>query len=273
MKADTEDNYTFGERGPAADRLRRLADCYRPVSARAIERAVRAYGRPIELAIDLGAGPGYTTELVAEITGAAHTIGFERSAEFCALARHRASAAIQFVEQSVSTRDLACKGVDLAFSRFLLTHLADPVAALTRWRPSLGPGGVLVLIEVERLGSTDPTLARYYALIEGVQAHHGQRMHLGADLADQAQRAGFEILYTESVDPGVSAAAMASLHLPNLASVRKDPWVQEKFDASQLDGIASGLSAIAASAPDGRPQPPLDSALRIVLARRSGPDA
>jgi hypothetical protein len=37
-----------------------------------------------ELAIDLGAGPGHTTELLAEVTRARAVIGYERSPDFCA---------------------------------------------------------------------------------------------------------------------------------------------------------------------------------------------
>ena len=68
----TRSHYTLGDQGPAAERLRRLDELYRPRSADSLD-----------LAVDLDSGPGFTTKLVAEGTQAAQVIGFERSADFC----------------------------------------------------------------------------------------------------------------------------------------------------------------------------------------------
>ncbi len=258
-------HYTFGDQGPAAERLRRLASLYLPLSRSALEEAVAGVGQPIALAIDLGSGPGYTTELVADVSAAARVIGFERSAEFCEGARARIPRDIEFMEHDVSTEDLQCKDVDLAFCRFLLTHLADPIATLRRWHAALRPGGILVLIELEQLSSTDPTLAIYYEIIDGVQAQHGQQMYIGGALEGQAREAGYEIVTSRVIDPGIAAASMASLHRPNLENVRKDPWVQENYSETELDAVADGLERITA---ENAGKTPIENLLRVVLARR-----
>ena len=261
--------YTFGDQGPAAERLRRLSELYRPVSAAAIQQACDALGGEVGLAIDLGAGPGYTTELVAEMTGAHRVVGYERSALFCREAKARLSGAIEIVEQDVAAADLPIANADLAFCRFLLTHLSEPVATLKRWRGSLRSGGMLVLLELEKLSSTDPILARYYEIIDGVQAHQGQQMHIGSSLEGFARDAGFSIVVSRAVEPGISAAGMAALHRPNLDNVRQDPWVRENFTESELDEVAAGLERIAAEV-DGRT--PIENMLRIVLAQCDAPD-
>ena len=267
--SDSQSHYTFGDQGPAAERLRRLAALYRPGSVDALRQAMTKLGTKVGQAIDLGSGPGYTTEMVAETTGAIRTTGFERSADFCNQARSRASANVEFVEHDVSTANLPCNNVDLAFCRFLLTHLAEPVTALKRWRQALRPGGVLVLIEVERLGSTDPILARYYEIIHGVQSSHNQQMFIGDTLEGNARDAGFTILDSFATEPEISAASMATLHRPNLDNVRKDPWVAKNFESAEVDEIAAGLDRIAAEK-DGHT--PIENLLRVVLAGRPTED-
>ena len=260
--------YTFGDQGPASERLRRLASLYRPLSKGALERACHACGAPIGTAIDLGAGPGYTTELVAQISRAGRVVGYERSAAFCAEARARIPGSIDFVEQDVAGVALPIRSVDLAFCRFLLTHLPDPIATLGYWREALRPGGILVLIELERLSSTDPTLARYYEIIDGVQAQNGQRMYIGESLEGLARNAGYAIAESRAVEPGIPAAQMATLHRPNLDNVRQDPWVKANFSDTEVDDVAAGLERIAAEQ-DRRT--PIENVLRVVLARRDDP--
>jgi trans-aconitate 2-methyltransferase len=262
----SEAHYSFGDRGPAAERLRRLAELHRPLSAEALEQAKRVCGEPVGVAIDLGAGPGYTTELVAAVSGARRVIGYERSRVFCAQARERLPDRIAFVDWDVAAEDLPVEHVDLAFCRFLLTHLPDPVATLRRWHRALRSGGVLVLIELERLSSSDPILTRYYALIDGVQTRHGQQMFIGGALEGLVRDAGYAIVSSSGVEPGFPAAAMACLHRPNLDNVRRDPWVQEHFIDAEIDEIAAGLERIAAEE-DART--PIDHVLRVVVARRS----
>jgi len=258
-------HYTFGDQGSAAERLRRLSLLYRPPSAAALAQARQACGNSVATAIDLGAGPGYTTELVAEISQAARVVGYERSAAFCTEARARSANSIEFVEQDVAAGNLPIGGVDLAFCRFLLTHLPDPVATLRYWHSALRPGGILVLIELERLCSTDPILTRYYEIIDGVQAKYGQRMYIGSALEGFTREAGYAIVDSRAVEPGIPAAGMATLHRLNLDNVRQDPWVKERFSDAELDDVASGLERIAAEK-DSRT--PIENVLRIVLAQR-----
>lgn len=258
-------HYSFGDEGPASERLRRLAELYRPASAALLARARDQFPAPISLAIDLGAGPGHTTALVAEVTNAARTIGFERSPAFCEEARGRAGTGVEVIEHDVSAAALPCSAAELAFCRFLLTHLPQPVTALKNWRGAVRPGGLLVLEELERLRSSDPVLSRYYELIEGLQEHHGQRMYIGAHLEEFLQEAGFEIASSQILQAGISAASMASLHRRNLENVRKDSWAKERFGEADLDELAAGLGEIEAET-DNRT--PIDNALRQIIARR-----
>ena len=86
MASSTSAHYSFGDVGPAEERLRRLAELYNPRSAGLLRRAREWLGEPISLAIDLGSGPGYTTALVADTTGRATN---HRTRAFATLLRTR----------------------------------------------------------------------------------------------------------------------------------------------------------------------------------------
>ena len=93
MNEESEAHYTFGDEGPASERLRRLSNAYATASAALLSRAKALLGSPIQIAVDLGCGPGYTTELLAKTIGAKRTVGTERSSAFLAEARARGGAA------------------------------------------------------------------------------------------------------------------------------------------------------------------------------------
>ena len=71
-----KEHYTFGDSELAAARLRLLANVFEPGSARLLARLADPGG---ELALDLGCGPGYTTELLAEHVAAKSVIGLDQS--------------------------------------------------------------------------------------------------------------------------------------------------------------------------------------------------
>ncbi len=66
-----------------------------------------------QLAIDLGCGPGYTTHLLAETTGAAQAVGLDNSEHFIALARAKASEHITFLRHDVTQIPFPCGPGDL----------------------------------------------------------------------------------------------------------------------------------------------------------------
>lgn len=77
-------DYAFGDNEIARRRLMLLAEVFNPSSRPLLVEHVppRAH-----LVLDLGCGPGATTRLVAEVTGADRTVGLDSSSSFLAAAR------------------------------------------------------------------------------------------------------------------------------------------------------------------------------------------
>jgi hypothetical protein len=133
---------------------------------------------------------------------------------------------------------------DLVYVRFLLTHLADPGAALARWLRLLAPGGRLIVQETARLTSRHPALGRYYELVGELQRHYGQLLEIGSRLGGLAAGLDAEVRHSAEREVCPEAASMARLHELNLRTWRQDPYAAEHFDPAELDEVAAGLGRV-----------------------------
>jgi trans-aconitate 2-methyltransferase len=171
--------YAFGDSAPAARRLGLLADVFEPPSRELLERFA---GVPLDLAVDLGCGPGHTTRLVASVTGARRTLGLDQSEAFVALAAAAAPPGISFAVHDVTVVPFPAGPAGLVYGRFLLSHLPDPAAALAAWATQLAPGGLLLVEEVERIHTAQPALRRYLDTAAALLAARGHTLEIGAAL-------------------------------------------------------------------------------------------
>lgn len=84
----------------------------------------------------------------------------------------------------------AVSGVGLMFARFLLTHLADPAAAVEHWLGRLAPNGLITLQEVESITTDEPVLNEYLALQRQMLDANANRLEIGPLIAEVARRCG-----------------------------------------------------------------------------------
>jgi len=243
MSGPGADVYTFGDSPVAAARLALLAEVFEDGTRDLIARWAPAR---VDRAVDLGCGLGHTTRLLHRVSGAATTIGVERSAEYLELARRDPVPGVSFVGHDVTADPIPVPPADLVLARFLLTHLGDPAGAVRLWAGMLAPGGRLLLQETARLVSREPALGRYYELVGQLQHEHGQALDVGAGLTGLAAGSGLTVVHSglRSLRPPV--ASMAALHVLNLRTWRHDPVARGLFDPDELDGLDDALSEIAA---------------------------
>ncbi len=252
------DTYTFGDDDVASRRLALLAALYEPESRELIARAIV---RPPALALDLGCGPGWSTSLIHDVSGAGRTIGIDASERYIAEARHRHTG-LEFMVADVA-RSLPIDGADLIVARFLLTHLSHPAEALAAWAAAAAPGARLALHETEALTCEHPALTRYYELVGALQAHRGQALGVGALLDGALAATPWRVIESRAVSLAKPAARMAELHAPNLRTWRNDPFARDHFDSRELDELGDTLDAIAT----GRAAaPPVHNLARQVVA-------
>jgi len=238
--------YTYGE-GDVADR--RLADIasYFDVSSEAFVR--RQAPAPITLAVDLGCGPGHTTRMLHRSAGARLTVGLDSSHDFLRRAAARLPQC-RFVRCDVRRPVLPC-APDLAYCRFVLSHLPDPPSVLDRWADNLARGGRLLVDELEDIETDLPVFRRYLEVGGRLVASQGARLWVGPALSGAAYRS--RILLSETVRLQVPNRTAASWFHPNTVTVwEREPAVLTAIGAGERREIADQLARIRDTGhPDG----------------------
>jgi trans-aconitate 2-methyltransferase len=258
-----EQHYTFGDTDLAAARLRLLARVFRPSSVSLLARLADAGG---ELAIDLGCGPGYTTELVAEHVPARRVIGLDQSERLLErAARERLGERLSFVRCDVSSPPFPVETAEFLYSRFWLTHLRDPAQVVRGWASAAQPNARLVLEETAFMTGVHPAFPRYYALVERMQAHYGQRMYIGRELEAIAASPSWVIESAEIAVSPLPAADMAQLHFLNLQTWSKDTFARENYGEMQLSELSVELEQVASGAVSA---PPVSLGMGQVVLRK-----
>ena len=150
--------------------------------------------------IEVSAGTGYTARLIARAHHEAEIVALDLSPEMLAAGRRRARVAelpqISFVLGDVARLPFEADNFDLAIAAFALHELSaeDRAAAIHEIRRVLRPGSALLVADLDN-PVVVPALFHAY-----VRLSHGTRAHgvLGVQLADQIERAGFDITLHQS---------------------------------------------------------------------------
>jgi SAM-dependent methyltransferase len=228
----TEAGYSFGDSAIAAERLAIVANAFAPTTGALLS----SLNLKPERVLDLGCGPGHSTQLLAARYPDAELVAIERSESFAKQARARVPTA-QVIVGDVTTP--LPEGFDLVYSRFLLSHLADIAGTVTSWCRAVAPSGSLVLEEPERIVASDPMFARYEEIVAAVVATSGADMYAGAVLARVEAPAGFRRVVDDAVDPQVTAGMAAAMFWRNACAW--DARVRAVATQDELDDLVTRL--------------------------------
>ena len=235
-------HYTVGENDLAAERLRLLAAAFEPSS----EALLRELGsRAYSVAIDLGCGPGFTTELIRATVGPARLLGVDSSPAYVAAAAKRlADDRTRLLCTDALDLPLEVTDADLIFARMLLTHLRDPLAAIEIWRGRLSERGRLLLEEVDSIATEDPALSAYLDLQREMLGANGHALDVGPQL-DAGLREHPALRSSAAVELSPPAAVAARMFAMNLETWRERPEVTASHEAEELNALAASLERIA----------------------------
>jgi trans-aconitate 2-methyltransferase len=240
--------YAFGDSALAARRLGLLAQVFEPTSRAFLTRFA---GRPLDLAVDLGCGPGHTTRLLVSVLGPRRTVGLDQSAFFVDLAAEDPPPEASFAVHDVTVVPFPCRPAGLLFCRFLLGHLADPAGALAAWATQLAPGGLLLVEEVERIRTDQPALRGYLEVAATLLASRGHALEIGPRLHRQPDPPGLARRLDRAAPLAPPAARAAKMFAQNLAVWRGEAVRAGVAADADLDRLAGGLAAVAAEEAEG----------------------
>jgi trans-aconitate 2-methyltransferase len=216
-------NYTFGDSELARERLALVADTFAgPTRAflRVLPEGTRRY------VIDLGCGPGFTTELLHETFPHGYVTGLDASAAMVDDARRRFGAPNVFFVEADITVPLTLPA-HLVFGRLLLGHLPDPNGALANWSAALLPAGVLACEEPVRYRSDIEVFNAYEEAVTAVVAAQGATLWAGDAL--DAALPGCVRLIDRVVEHPVPAARAAAMFWRNAVNWNGEPDLIEEL--------------------------------------------
>ena len=237
-----EDSYLFGDSDLAARRLAVLADAFGPSSRAFVRSAVTG---SVELAADLGCGPGRTSHMLAEVTQCNRIVGLDNSEHFISLAKDTATAGVSFIKHDVTTVPFPAGPFDLIYARFLLTHQTKPEKLISRWAGQLQPGGRLLSEEVETINSPEPAFADYLGIVEAMLADSGHTLCVGPRLDSMAPPAGSVRVSSRSVRVPIPDRLAATMFSMNIQTWKANAFVRDNVPSETVGQLAQRLIALA----------------------------
>ncbi len=164
-------------------------------------RLLSTVGIPLGAAcLDVGCGGGDVTRELAKATGPlGRVVGVDLDDAGLTLARKEATqlgfSNIRFELGDVTEWE-ASRSFDVVYTRFLLTHLANPLRLLTSVRRHIRPGGVMIVEDIDFRGHfAEPectALHRYVELYASSVRARGADPYIGPKLPDMLRAAGFD---------------------------------------------------------------------------------
>jgi trans-aconitate 2-methyltransferase len=243
----TNPGYAFGDSQRAVARLALLAQVFETPS-RALLNWVDA--RSIEVAIDLGCGPGFSTRLLNSVK-ADVVVGIDASSAFLECARTLGPSSARWHRHDVTSVPLPSGPADLLYARLLLAHLPRPEMTVLAWLAELRPGGYLVLEEDQFIDSNHQTLSDYDELSASLVACRGGDLYVGRRLTNLEVPRDYRRIVDRVYRHHVPIPVAAELFSMNFVVWRHDPWVIEQRGVRWLDGMERDLARLADSEAKG----------------------
>ncbi len=141
---------------------------------------------------------------------------------------------------------------DLIYLRFLASHLPEPDRVIVGWGEALKLGGILLIEEVNSIGTTVEAFDRYLEVLSEMLARHGNELFAGGRLAATEWNANLCVEVNRTTEVRPSTGQAARMFLQNLSNWRHDPCVEGIYPPDRLEGLATELDGLTSFAETGR---------------------
>ena len=136
---------------------------------------------------------------------------------------------------------------DLVYARLLLTHLAEPEAALRRMVAAAVPGGVVVVEDLDHSSvfayPPSPALGRYVELYNEVARRRGGDPEIGPKLPGLARRVGLDDVQLRVSQPVFMDGPAKRIHQTTLDNVKEAMLLADLATADELVSMAAEMDA------------------------------
>lgn len=211
---------------------------------------------PAARCLDVGCGIGAVSAQIARRLGPGGSVlGIDIDEHYVAMARERAgapAASVTFAKRGVEELEGQEGGAyDLVYSRFLLSHLRDPVGALAAMVRAARPGGYVAVEDVDFGGAfchpPSPDFERYLGWYAALTRSNGGDPNFGRELFAAFVRAGLHDVEVSVVQPVFRAGDGKALVPTTLAHVG-DALLEAKI--ATAEELGATLAALASYVSD-----------------------
>jgi SAM-dependent methyltransferase len=228
------------------ERLRVLSRVLQPTTKGLFERLELVAGIAC---LDFGCGGGDVTfELANRIGPEGRVVGMDVDDVKIELARREAASRgldyVEFHRADINECEME-PAFDLVYSRFLLTHLPDPSAALAKMHRALRPGGLLVIEDVDFDGHFShpecDAFRHYVRLYSDVARRRGADANIGRRLPELLSDAGFERVQMSIAQPAGTHGEVKLISPLTMEFIAESILAEGLADRREIDRIIAEL--------------------------------
>jgi ubiquinone/menaquinone biosynthesis C-methylase UbiE len=207
---------------------------------------------PGMMAVDVGCGAGHVSRALAERVGPdGHVVGLDFDPVKLETARRQARRAnlgnVEYRVLDVTTW-LEPGRYDVAYGRFIVSHIGDRPALVERMVAALDLRGVLVLEDIDFSGAfcqpANPAYSRYCELFTKVVARKGGDANAGAQLYRMALEAGLAQAHVRLVQPTHGGRSPEKdLSLSTMVNITDSVVLEEVASREECEQVIEELTA------------------------------
>ena len=208
----------------------------------------RAGIMPGDRCLDVGCGGGNVSRQLARLTGPRGTVlGVDLDPEVLALARHDVeNEGLMNVSFHVGDANSIPGGpYDLAYSRFLLSHVGDPAAVLSAMVASLAPGGLVIAEDTHFSGNfcypDSSAYRRFGELARETVRRRGGNADIGPAIPSLLRAAGIEEVAVSVAQPTGLGSDVKGLMLTTLERIWQSVLEEGVATTAELTQIHAEL--------------------------------
>jgi 2-polyprenyl-3-methyl-5-hydroxy-6-metoxy-1,4-benzoquinol methylase len=233
------------------ERLRLIARIMRPTTLALFERAGVREGATC---LDAGCGGGDVSVELARLVGArGRVVGVDLDAVKLEAARAEAAAAglgnVEFRQGDILAQAAPPTGFDAVYVRFLLTHLRDPATAVERLRDLLGPGGLLIVEDIDYSGHfihpPSPAFAAYVDLYRRTALARGAHPDIGPRLPGLLEAAGLTPAELQVVQPAAVRGEVKLANAITMEAIAESVLAAGLATRAEIDRVVGELYRLA----------------------------
>lgn len=240
----TTQDYIIGGGAEGKARLNVLAQVLEPFTKSLLKKNGLGLGQKL---LDVGCGGGNVSRMAAQIVGdAGNVTAVDFDATIIQLNRAEVPQLPQLHYENISAYDIEYSNeFDIAYSRFLLSHLTQPALALQNIVQSVRPGGSVVIEDVQFSGHicypSNAAFDTYVTWYISLAKQRSQQPEIGPSLMNLLHEAGLQSINFDIIQPAYQYGDGKWMAYLTLARI-KDGIIAEKIASEdEIDAVLSEL--------------------------------